>query len=108
MIARNRNVIRTRGLFDAVAVQGRLMIATDLFVYAAIRLDVLVATSLKHIVPADAGVLILVDPLLLALFDDPVAVAADPGARFSFDAHVDRKSTRLNSSHANISYAVFC
>src|SRR5258707_4858768 len=23
-------------------------------------------------------------------------------------AHVDRKSTRLNSSHANISYAVFC
>src|SRR3712207_8644136 len=24
------------------------------------------------------------------------------------DAHRDRKSTRLNSSHANISYAVFC
>src|SRR3712207_8736159 len=24
------------------------------------------------------------------------------------DAHLDRKSTRLNSSHANISYAVFC
>src|SRR3712207_7195202 len=24
------------------------------------------------------------------------------------DALVDRKSTRLNSSHANISYAVFC
>src|SRR3712207_8019335 len=24
------------------------------------------------------------------------------------DAVVDRKSTRLNSSHANISYAVFC
>src|SRR3712207_7524804 len=25
-----------------------------------------------------------------------------------FEAYVDRKSTRLNSSHANISYAVFC
>src|SRR3712207_8443835 len=25
-----------------------------------------------------------------------------------FSAKVDRKSTRLNSSHANISYAVFC
>src|SRR3712207_7181180 len=25
-----------------------------------------------------------------------------------FDKIVDRKSTRLNSSHANISYAVFC
>src|SRR3712207_8351454 len=24
------------------------------------------------------------------------------------DGHRDRKSTRLNSSHANISYAVFC
>src|SRR3712207_7183380 len=24
------------------------------------------------------------------------------------DAYADRKSTRLNSSHANISYAVFC
>src|SRR3712207_8916383 len=28
-----------------------------------------------------------------------------PEAQF---AHTDRKSTRLNSSHANISYAVFC
>src|SRR3712207_7676823 len=25
-----------------------------------------------------------------------------------FSARIDRKSTRLNSSHANISYAVFC
>src|SRR3712207_7423070 len=25
-----------------------------------------------------------------------------------FKEHTDRKSTRLNSSHANISYAVFC
>src|SRR3712207_7956529 len=26
----------------------------------------------------------------------------------AIDQHADRKSTRLNSSHANISYAVFC
>src|SRR3712207_6955122 len=26
----------------------------------------------------------------------------------SMQTHIDRKSTRLNSSHANISYAVFC
>src|SRR3712207_9273480 len=31
-----------------------------------------------------------------------------PGARFSPAPSEDRKSTRLNSSHANISYAVFC
>src|SRR3712207_7887256 len=30
------------------------------------------------------------------------------GARARARGHEDRKSTRLNSSHANISYAVFC
>src|SRR3712207_7244955 len=34
---------------------------------------------------------------------EPVEAVA-PGAAFG----LDRKSTRLNSSHANISYAVFC
>src|SRR3712207_8164007 len=33
---------------------------------------------------------------------DPLLDLAD------LEAHLDRKSTRLNSSHANISYAVFC
>src|SRR3712207_7211131 len=33
----------------------------------------------------------------------------DPGrATLAEGGHGDRKSTRLNSSHANISYAVFC
>src|SRR3712207_9231302 len=34
-------------------------------------------------------------------------VGALDGLSFS-DEELDRKSTRLNSSHANISYAVFC
>src|SRR5947209_11727293 len=42
-------------------------------------------------VPASAG-----------LFNYPVLMAAD------VLIYEDRKSTRLNSSHANISYAVFC
>src|SRR3712207_7157236 len=29
-------------------------------------------------------------------------------ATFGIGCYLDRKSTRLNSSHANISYAVFC
>src|SRR3712207_7068431 len=33
----------------------------------------------------------------------PAGVLVEPGRE-----RVDRKSTRLNSSHANISYAVFC
>src|SRR3712207_7453433 len=32
----------------------------------------------------------------------------DPLSHFAIAAAQDRKSTRLNSSHANISYAVFC
>src|SRR3712207_8490183 len=36
------------------------------------------------------------------------AVAALPDEALIGVALVDRKSTRLNSSHANISYAVFC
>src|SRR3712207_7018287 len=37
------------------------------------------------------------------------ALRAQPPAHLQpVDARQDRKSTRLNSSHANISYAVFC
>src|SRR3712207_8372366 len=35
-------------------------------------------------------------------------VSASTPSRGSNSSLVDRKSTRLNSSHANISYAVFC
>src|SRR5690625_7816296 len=39
----------------------------------------------------------------------PAAVPARTGAsELAFDTEVDRKSTRLNSSHVAISYAVFC
>src|SRR3712207_7663791 len=38
----------------------------------------------------------------------PVAVALDRRRRPADGDPGDRKSTRLNSSHANISYAVFC
>src|SRR3712207_8679423 len=43
--------------------------------------------------------------------DDVVAQLGEPvGPQGLVDLldHLDRKSTRLNSSHANISYAVFC
>src|SRR3712207_8982416 len=37
-----------------------------------------------------------------------VGVQAGHGAFLPLEKELDRKSTRLNSSHANISYAVFC
>src|SRR3712207_7917749 len=41
------------------------------------------------------------------LFGHDNVVVMD-GGRVKWEAEGDRKSTRLNSSHANISYAVFC
>src|SRR5256885_9910927 len=44
-------------------------------------------------------------------FDVAVPLCAEPltrGARSALDKREDRKSTRLNSSHLVISYAVFC
>src|SRR3712207_7820335 len=43
--------------------------------------------------------------VLVLLFEPDVAVYGDEAAKLLVR---DRKSTRLNSSHANISYAVFC
>src|SRR3712207_7514069 len=48
------------------------------------------------LVSANAGVDLLTRGVAAHLLDPPVNVLRD------------RKSTRLNSSHANISYAVFC
>src|SRR3712207_8612260 len=39
---------------------------------------------------------------------DGHALLAQPQQEVAHVARTDRKSTRLNSSHANISYAVFC
>src|SRR5215203_659707 len=50
-----------------------------------------------------------------AIFEEIIAAGADAVTlgNHAFDQReamvfIDRKSTRLNSSHANISYAVFC
>src|SRR3712207_8298433 len=48
-------------------------------------------------------------PSLAALDDTTIAAEHETLGRFRLAARApDRKSTRLNSSHANISYAVFC
>src|SRR3712207_8853810 len=40
--------------------------------------------------------------------NDLLPVVMDPNTHIQESKASDRKSTRLNSSHANISYAVFC
>src|SRR3712207_8271690 len=51
-----------------------------------------------------------VEPAVVLLVQgDGVALAVEVAAPLGLDVlDQDRKSTRLNSSHANISYAVFC
>src|SRR5258707_8477273 len=44
----------------------------------------------------------------VAVAGTKVAVTDKSGDKADGEIHLDRKSTRLNSSHANISYAVFC
>src|SRR5258707_4267017 len=46
--------------------------------------------------------------LAVGVFDPQQHPASAPPKRRSPRSLIDRKSTRLNSSHANISYAVFC
>src|SRR2546429_5691239 len=44
----------------------------------------------------------------VSLYDSPSGVGEPRGARAHAAGGGDRKSTRLNSSHGYISYAVFC
>src|SRR3712207_9011518 len=61
-----------------------------------------VATSVAHLAWTDEVAVLAAtdkaawDEVVLRALEDPTALVED------------RKSTRLNSSHANISYAVFC
>src|SRR5258707_2586897 len=47
-------------------------------------------------------------PLFLNLWAKLASAAGQSSNSMKFLRTLDRKSTRLNSSHANISYAVFC
>src|SRR3712207_7684561 len=67
--------------------------------------------SVGHRVDGAAGLGTLLAGDERADEDDPLALLAGdagPVVRVRGVRQVDRKSTRLNSSHANISYAVFC
>src|SRR5699024_2444490 len=59
-------------------------------------IDKLVETGASVVVTANGGT------------EDIIAEATDAPVKFSEIEFEDRKSTRLNSSHVSISYAVFC
>src|SRR5947209_20229563 len=61
--------------------------------------------------PTEIYTLSLHDALPISVFRKEIIVPASEAGKdmiLALGANQDRKSTRLNSSHANISYAVFC
>src|SRR3712207_7029020 len=68
--------------------------------------------SLHDALPIFVGIAEILRGLLRPLIgfgeQHAVRIARVEGGADLLDDLVDRKSTRLNSSHANISYAVFC
>src|SRR5438445_6315848 len=50
----------------------------------------------------------LIPACFVAVAEGQEIVTDSPRVKKAQDGVLDRKSTRLNSSHANISYAVFC
>src|SRR3712207_7635177 len=69
--------------------------------------------SRAHLVVEACGARVALDDLVEPLARERAAPVVDEECARQLVAHelatpADRKSTRLNSSHANISYAVFC
>src|SRR3712207_7193493 len=71
-------------------------------------LPILVGTGMEEKTARDSGQVILsrVAGIVDSVTGDQVTVRDEDGTLHTY--RLDRKSTRLNSSHANISYAVFC
>src|SRR3712207_8799011 len=76
---------------------------STLFPYTTLFRSLVVAAAAALVLDADKSTGALRDALGA---HDPVLVVA--GGLAAVFIGGDRKSTRLNSSHANISYAVFC
>src|SRR3712207_8915707 len=74
---------------------------STLFPYTTLFRSELLSMIFLLIVAGHETTVNLIGNGMLALFDHPEQ-------RARLRENPDRKSTRLNSSHANISYAVFC
>src|SRR3712207_6912844 len=83
----------------------------DVILLGIERRGVPIAKRISELIEQFEGVKVEVDSVDITLYRDDLTEVADQPLlnEKSLDIDVkDRKSTRLNSSHANISYAVFC
>src|SRR3712207_6949951 len=81
---------------------------STLFPYTTLfRSDQLNSTGVPYEIGAGGGTILVPRD---QVYDTRIALSGEglPSSSDEGGYHLDRKSTRLNSSHANISYAVFC
>src|SRR3712207_7549063 len=81
------------------------------FVGKPLELDTIgnILTNLEILIkPYGPNALLVTPPSHRADLTRPADIYEEIIRMYGFDNIEDRKSTRLNSSHANISYAVFC
>src|SRR5215203_4590838 len=91
--------------------EGRSVLRPDHEPLYVLGAQVLLVKAQRPQVPVEVAVCVARGPLGYCPppLDYQGTIACFPGAGFVLlPTPVDRKSTRLNSSHANISYAVFC
>src|SRR3712207_8162853 len=84
---------------------------SPLFPYTTLFRSGLLLGAHRLAADADEAALLVGLGRRLGHAEDEALVGVDvlgPGLRSQQPDRLDRKSTRLNSSHANISYAVFC
>src|SRR5689334_24534649 len=85
---------------------------STLFPYTTLfRSDPLPSAPTQIVAALDEGLIPVIAPLAagpLNVNADEMAAALAVGLEAERILFVDRKSTRLNSSHSSISYAVFC
>src|ERR1035437_1594446 len=97
------------GLFPSITMEDRMLRAISLCLLGALLLgaaDAQKSAFDKPTLEAYVRHLYVLQPQLTVTISDPKPSAL-PGFK-EVRVRIDRKSTRLNSSHANISYAVFC
>src|SRR3712207_8740936 len=85
---------------------------STLFPYTTLFRSGGIPGNLVRVLPAGLGARIdpraWQRPVVFAWLDEQGVPEEEQRRVFNLGVGIDRKSTRLNSSHANISYAVFC
>src|SRR2546430_16842707 len=94
-----------------VEVSSRAIVTAWLFLFNDTATTEIYTLSLHDALPISARIpelLLMIEKVPSSMIFDAVPRLQHKGFRWAPRSFLDRKSTRLNSSHSQISYAVFC